>query len=71
MGLLAIFVPKRGSVVWERAEVSPAVVSIVIYALVPFVVRISFTVGGGSGRVMYALSNVELVTTFCHKCVGL
>jgi hypothetical protein len=72
VGLVAGFVPKRGSVVWGRAKVSPAVVSVVLHAPMPFVARISSTVRYVLGRVLYAFSNVDLVTKFCHiKCVVL
>ncbi len=32
VGLLAVFAPKRGSVVWGRAGVSPGVVSVVLHS---------------------------------------
>ena len=70
-GLVADLVPKRGSVVWGRDDVSLADVSSVLHSSRPFVARISSFVLGGSEREVYALSSVEFVTKFCNRCVGL
>ncbi len=67
---MADFVPMRGSVLWGRADVSPAVVSSVLHSSRPFVARIFSTVLNGLERVEYAFSRAEFVTKFCHTCVG-
>ena len=71
VGLVADFVPKRGIIVWGRVDVSLAIVPRVLHFSKPFVARISSTVLGGMERVMYAFTNVEFVTQFCRRCVGL
>ena len=65
------FVPKRGSIVWGRIDVFLAIVSSVLHSSMLIVARISSAVLGGMERVVYAFSNVEFVTQFCNRWVGL
>ena len=58
-------------VLWGgRVEVSLAVVVFVLHTPRSVVARISSTVRGELGRLLYAFFNVELVTKLCHACVG-